>query len=48
MHFGDEDLEWSVRILLSMMHEKVVEENVDNDAGEASMFGRKKLFGIEE
>ena len=39
MHFGDEELKWSVRILLPMMCEKVVEENVDNDAREASAFG---------
>ena len=39
MHFGDEKIEWSVRILVPMMCEKVVEENVDNDAGEAPSFG---------
>lgn len=48
MHFGDEEIEWSVRILLPMMCEKVVEENVDNDAREASAFGWEKVFGIEE
>ena len=38
MHFGDEEIKWSVRILLPMIWEKVVEENVDNDAREASVF----------
>ena len=43
MDLGDEEIEWAVRVVLPVMGEEVIEENVDDDAGEASSFRREEI-----
>ena len=46
--FTNERREFFFRVVSPMMGEEVVEEDIDNDAGESSTFRGEKEFGLEE